>query len=98
MKNLFNLECVFKGVSKRDGGEFTNDKNVVVKYDPAYVIKLDEQLETGDVVERRLKFPITNKTLYNKLSELDVYSKITLVCKVELYNGNAKVLPIDIEE
>lgn len=94
--NLLELNVVFKGVSKRDGGEFINDKGVKISYDPSYILKFDEDVN-GDIVERRLKFPVTNKTLYNKLNPLEPYSKIILVCDVQLYTGNAKVLPIDIK-
>lgn len=94
--NLLELNCVFKSVSKKDGGEFTNDKGQVIKYDPSYIIKIDDDVN-GEITERKLKFPLTNKTLYNKLNELDSYSNITLICDVQLFTGNAKVLPVDIK-
>jgi len=93
--NSLDLNVVYKGVSKRDGGEFTNDKGEVISYEPAYVVKFDEDV-SGEIKERRLKFPITNKNLYNKLKEIEAYSKICLVCNVELFTGNAKVTPVDI--
>ena len=94
--NLLKLNVVFKGVSKRDGGEFTNDKGEVIKYDPSFIVKFDEDVN-GEIVERRLKFPITNKALEHKLKEVEAYSKIVLLCDVQLYSANAKVLPIDME-
>lgn len=94
--NKLELNIVFKGINKRDGGEFVNDKNENVKFDEAYVIVFDEPTDKG-FTERRLKFPTTNKTLYNKLSPLEPYSKICLICDVTLYSSNAKVLPIDLK-
>lgn len=94
--NLLNLNCVFKSVSKKDGGEFTNDKGQVVKYDSSYIIKIDDNVN-GEIIERKLKFPLTNKVLFDKLSKLELYSKITLICDVQLFTGNAKVLPVDIK-
>lgn len=94
--NLLKLDVVFKSVNTRDGGEFTNDKGEVIKYDPAFVIKFDETVD-NQIIERRLKFPITNKQLEKKLRELEPYSKIVLVCNVELFSGNAKLTPIDME-
>lgn len=94
--NLLRIEAVFKGISKRDGGEFTNDKGDVIKYEPSFIVKFDENIN-GDIVERRLKFPLTNKQLEHKLKELEPYSKFTLICDVQLFSGNAKVLPIDVE-
>lgn len=94
--NLVELNVVFKSISKRDGGEFVNDKGQKVSYDPAYVVKFDEDVN-GEIQERRLKFPLSNKSLYNKLNELEPYSKISLVCDVQLFTGNAKILPIDMK-
>lgn len=94
--NLLKIEGVFKGVSKRDGGEFTNDKGQVVQYEPSYVVKFDETVN-GEIQERRLKFPITNNALKHKLSELEPYSKFTLLCDVQLFSANAKVVPMDME-
>ena len=94
--NVLKLEVVFKSVTTREGGEFTNDKGQVIKYDPSFVIKFDDN-SNGDIVERRLKFPTTNKALKHKLDELDAYSKICLVCNVELYSSNAKLIPVDVE-
>lgn len=93
---LLDLDCIFKSVSKKEGGEFTNDKGQIVKYAPSYIIKIDDNVN-GEIVERKLKFPLENKALYNKLSELEAYSKICLVCTVQLFTGNAKVLPVNIK-
>lgn len=94
--NLLKIDAVFKSVDTRDGGEFTNDKGALVKYEPCFVVKFDEDVN-GQIMERRLKFPITNKALEHKLKELEPYSKIVLICNVELFVGNARVTPIDME-
>lgn len=94
--NLLDLNVVFKSVSKREGGDFVNDKGEKISYEPSYVVKFDEDVN-GEILERRLKFPLTNKNLFNKLKDLDAYSKITLVCDIQLFTGNAKVLPIDMK-
>lgn len=94
--NKLELSVVYKGVSKREGGEFTNEKGQVIKYEPSYVLKFDEEVN-GEILERRLKFPVTNKTLFNKLSSIEAYSKVLLVCDVQLFTGNAKVTPIDLK-
>lgn len=95
MNNVFNFECVFKGLSKRDGGEFVNENGQKIEYDACYVIKVDEDVD-GNICERRLKFPVTNKKLFEKLHDLNPYSKICLACEVQLFTGNAKVTPIDL--
>lgn len=95
--NLLEIDVVFKGLSRREGGQFTNDKGQQVTYDDSYVLKFDEEVN-GEVYERRLKFPTTNKELASKLKELKVYSKIKLICDVQLYTSSAKIVPIDLGE
>ena len=95
--NLVKINGVFKSVSKRDGGVFTNDKDQVVSFDPSYVVKFDENVE-GEIVERKLKFPLSNKTFYDKLGKLSPYTQICLMCDVQLFTGNAKVVPFDLVE
>lgn len=95
--NLLEMNVVFKGLAKREGGEFTNDRGQKVTYDESYLLKFDEEVN-GEVFERRLKFPITNKQLANKLKDLDIYSKIVLICDVQLYTSSAKIVPVDLGE
>lgn len=95
--NLLEMNVVFKGLAKREGGEFTNERGQKVTYDESYLLKFDEEVN-GDVFERRLKFPITNKQLANKLKDLDIYSKIVLICDVQLYTSSAKIVPVDLGE
>lgn len=95
--NLLEMNVVFKGLAKREGGEFTNDRGQKVTYDESYLLKFDEEVN-GEVFERRLKFPITNKQLANKLKDLDIYSKIVLICDVQLYASSAKIVPVDLGE
>lgn len=86
---------VFKGIERKDGGEFTNEKGKLVKYDESFVVRLDEV--EGDVIsERKLKFPIDNTVLYNRLKSLKPYDHITLDLEVVLYNNQAKVIPVGI--
>lgn len=88
-------EFVFKGLEKRDGGEFTNDKGQAIKYKPSYVLKVDEVLE-GDVNERKLKVDTENISLIDRLKSLKIYDKIKLECDVKLYANSAKVVPVAI--
>ena len=94
--NLVKFDVIYKSLSVREGGEFTNERNQVVKYEPTFVIQFDENLD-GKIIERRLKFPFTNKNLEKKIRDLQSYSKIKLVCSVQLYDNGAKVTPIDVE-
>ncbi len=93
--NLLEMDVVYKGLSKREGGEFTNEKGQKVEYNDSFVLKFDEEVN-GEVFERRLKFPVTNKELARKLRELEVYSKIKLICDVQLYTSSAKIVPVEL--
>lgn len=88
---------VFKSINKRDGGTFTNADGKEVSYDDAYLIRADEETETG-IQERKFKFPCTNKKLYEDLNLLEPYTRIELEFDVSLYNNQAKLLPISLVE
>lgn len=95
--NLLEMDVIFKGLSKREGGHFTNEKGQDVTYDDSYVLKIDEVIN-GEGFERRLKFPVSNKELANKLRDLETYSNIKLICDVQLYASSAKIVPVDLGE
>ena len=52
------MECrgkfKYKGLTKKNGGEFTNGRGELVKYNESYEIKLDELTQDG-VYERKFK-------------------------------------------
>jgi len=85
---------VFKGVTTRSGGTFKNSQGQEINYDESYVLKFDEiKGDTSD--ERKLKFPISNKALYQKLKELDLYTKINVLFDIQLSNNSCKLIPQD---
>lgn len=88
-------EFVFKGLDKRAGGEFLNDKGQKVSYNEAYVLKVDEVVD-GSINERKLKIDTANTSLIDNLKKLKPYDKIELECDVVLYNNSAKVVPVAI--
>lgn len=90
-------EFIFKSLEKRESGEFTNDKGETVKYDSCYILKVDE-VNGKEINERKLKVNKDNTVLYNKLKDTKPYTAITLEFAVTLYNGNAKVVPVDLVE
>ena len=48
-----NGKFVFRGLGKKEGGEFINERGIKVKYDASYVLKLDEEID-GKAYERKL--------------------------------------------
>ena len=88
---------VFKSVNKRECGTFTNAEGKDISYDDAYIIRADEETDTG-IQERKFKFPCTNKKLYEDLSLLEPYTRIELEFDVSLYNNQARLLPISLVE
>lgn len=85
----------FKSIDKRDGGEFTNDKGQVIKYDSSYVIKVDEQTENG-IYERRFKVSSDNNVLLSKIQRLSAYDDIEMTFDIQFYGNSTKVVPTDI--
>ena len=88
-------EFVFKGLDKRAGGEFINDKGLSVKYGESLILKIDEIID-GNINERKLKLDRENMILVEKIKKLKPYDHFTLECNVVLYQNSAKVVPVAI--
>ena len=87
---------MYKGIEKRAGGTFvSNGQNV--EYNEAYVVKFDEVIE-GKINERKLKFPVSNKVLYDKFSQFDPYTQVFITCDVILMQNACRLVPIDVGE
>lgn len=85
---------VFKSIQKREGGSFKNLKGELVDYDPAYIVKFDENID-GIISERKAKFPDTNVALYTKFKTLEPYSKINLIGNIVFQNSGCKIEILD---
>lgn len=87
-------EVVFKGIEERSGGVFRNDKGQDIKYDKAYVVRFDEQVD-GDYQERKVKFSGDNMGLYTRFKALKAYDRINLIFDVILGNNSCKIAITD---
>lgn len=85
----------FKSIEKREGGEFTNDKGQLIKYDSSYVIKVDEQTENG-IYERRFKISSSDNVLVSKMQRLSAYDDIEMTFDIQFYGNSTKVVPTDV--
>ena len=86
---------MFKGIEERAGGTFKSNGEDV-KYDSAYVIKFDEIID-NKINERKLKFPTSNKILYDKFAELNPYTQVEIICDITILpNGYSRLTPIDV--
>lgn len=88
---------IFKSLERKDGGKFVNDKGVEVNYDASYQLKVDENKD-GIINERKLKISQKNDKLIQKLMKFSPYDPIELICDIDFYGSNARVIPIDIVE
>lgn len=86
---------MFKGIEKRDGGTFKNAQGQDVDYNSAYVVKFDEIVD-GKINERKLKFPTSNKVLFDKFNNFEPYTQVSLVCNVVLMQNACRLVPIDV--
>ena len=93
------MKCIgkfkFKGLVKKDGGSFTNDRGQDITYKPSYLLKLDEETENG-IYERGFKVA-DDSSLVPSLLQLKPYQDITLEFDVILYNSSIKLVPIAIK-
>lgn len=86
---------VYKGIEERKGGEFTNERGQVIKFDPAFKITLDE-INNGKVETRTFTFPKNNAELYDKFKDLKLYSDIIVAFDVVISRSNVKLVPFDM--
>lgn len=93
------MKCVgkfkFKGLVKREGGSFTNDRGQEINYNASYLLKVDESTENG-IYERGFKIP-EDSDLVLPLSKLQPYQDVTLEFDVNFYGNSIKVVPIAIK-
>ena len=87
---------IFKAIDKRQGGTFKNAQGQEIDYDASYVIKFDE-LSGNGINERKLKFPASNKSLYEKFENFEPYTKVHITCDVVISNNACKLVPIDVD-
>lgn len=85
---------VFKSIEKREGGSFKIPNGEVVNYEPAYVVRFDENAD-GKISERKAKFAHTNVALYTKFKTLEPYAKINLIGNVVFQNSGCKLEILD---
>lgn len=86
---------MYKGIEKRDGGTFKNDRGQDINYDSSYVVKVDEIVD-NKINERKLKFPANNKILADKFSKIEPYTQVELICDVVLSANSCKIVPLDV--
>lgn len=87
---------MYKGVEKREGGTFSNNGQNI-NYDACYVIKFDE-INEGKINERKLKFPLNNKLLFDKFSKFKPYTNVLITCDVVFGQSACRLVPIDVQE
>ena len=86
---------VYKGIEERKGGEFTNERGQVIKFDPAFKLTLDE-INNGKVETRTFTFSKNNTELYDKFKDLKLYSEIIVAFDVVISRSNVKLVPFDM--
>lgn len=86
---------IYKGIEERAGGTFKNAQGQEINYDSSYVIKFDENKD-GKINERKLKFPASNKALFDKFKVFGSYTTVELICDVVFGQSTCKLVPIDV--
>lgn len=86
-------EFVFRGLDKKEGGKFINDKGQEISFDPKYNLKVDEVTENG-VFERIFKIPVDSKILETLLI-LKPYDKVTIEFDIAFYSNGVRVIPVN---
>lgn len=89
---------VFKGIQERAGGKFKNSQGEEIDYDASYVVKFDEVSTSGEINERKVKFPKANKALYEDFARIEPYTKVVIECDVVIGQSIVKLVPIRVSE
>lgn len=89
-------DFVFKGVKRKDKGEFINDDGKRIEYPAKFQIKVDEIVD-GEASERLFNFGEENVDLYAQLSKISCYTKVCLHFDVKLYVNASRLVPIGVE-
>lgn len=89
-------QFVFKSLTHRAGGTFKNENGDDVNYPSAYILKVDE-IEDGEINERKFKIPEDKTVFINDLRLLEAYQKIVLEFKLTIFASRISLEPIDVE-
>lgn len=79
-------EFIFKTLTHRPAGTFKGSNGIDINYPSAYILKVDELLENGDIQERKFKLPEKSK-LVDDFRVLDAYEKIILTFVLNIYSS-----------
>lgn len=88
---------VFKTLTLRKAGTFKNSDGVDVDYPAAYILKVDEILDSGDINEHKFKIDTNKTVLINTLKEFESYQKINLTFDIVLYQNRIGLEVVDVD-
>ena len=84
----------FKGIEKREGGSFVNDKGRKIDYDESYSLKVDEETENG-IYERVFRIK-KDSEIVDDLLLVKPYTNIILEFEIRFYGRNINVVPVSL--
>lgn len=91
-----NGNFVFKSITHKNAGSFTNDEGKEISYKASYVLKVDELCQNNEINERKFKISEDKTVLINTLKSLEPYTKISLEFNVTLYTSSVSLELIDV--
>lgn len=86
---------IYKGIEERKGGEFTNERGQIIKYDTAFKVTLDES-NGIKAVTRTFTFPKENTELLNKFKALKLYEEVIVAFDINISRNSVKLVPFDV--
>ena len=85
---------IYKAITKRDAGEFTNNNGELIKYNESYILKVDEITNEG-IYERTFRIAI-DSPIVKALENSKPYDDIVIEFDVRFYNNRNSVIPVAI--
>ena len=89
---------VFKTLTHRAAGAFKNADGIYVNYPAAYILKVDETTESGEINEHKFKIDEKNKMLVEFLKTLESYQRVIIEFNVTLYSNRIGFEVVNVEE
>ena len=89
---------VFKTLTHRNGGSFKNADGNDVNYPSAYILKVDENLDNGEINEHKFKIAENNTMLLNILKDYEAYQKLIIEFEITLYSGRIGLEVVNVYE
>lgn len=88
---------IFKTLTHRNAGVFKDSEGAEINYPSAYILKVDEIMNNGDINERKFKIDDKKNSIINILKGLKPYQEIVIDFEITLYTSRVTLEVVEVE-